>query len=99
MRMGNARGLPYPDESFDLVACINTVHNLALDECEQALREIQRVSRKQAFVSMDAWRTEKERQSLMKWNLTALTYMHADDWKRLLEEVGYAGDYYWFIAD
>ena len=33
------------------------------------------------------------------WNLTALTYMHADDWSDLLAEVGYTGDYYWFIAN
>ena len=36
---------------------------------------------------------------MMKWNLTALTYMHVDDWVKLFEEVGYKGDYYWFIAE
>jgi hypothetical protein len=48
---------------------------------------------------MDAWRKEAERERLMKWNLTTLTYMHVDDWKRLFKEVGYKGDYYWFIAE
>jgi SAM-dependent methyltransferase len=99
LRVGNAKKLPYKDKSFDLVICINTVHNLPLEECKQALREIQRVSRKHAFVTMDAWRTEEERQRLLKWNLTALTYMHVDDWKKLFAEVGYNGDYYWFIAE
>ena len=99
LRIGNARELPYDDNSFDLVISINTVHNLPLEECKQALREIQRVSRQHAFVTMDAWRTEEERQRLMKWNLTALTYMHVDDWKKLFAEVGYTGDYYWFIAE
>jgi len=99
IRVGDAKELPYSDKSFDLVICINTVHNLPLEECKQALREIQRVSRKHAFVTMDAWRTEEERQRLMKWNLTALAYMHVDDWKKLFAEVGYTGDYYWFIAE
>ena len=31
------------------------------------------------------------------WNLTALTYMHVDQWKALFKGVGYTGDYYWFI--
>lgn len=99
LRVGNAKELPYEDNSFDLVISINTIHNLPLEECKQALREIQRVTRKHAFVTMDAWRTEEERKRLMKWNLTALTYMHVDDWKKLFAEVGYTGDYYWFIAE
>ena len=99
LRVGNARELPYEDNSFDLVISINTIHNLPLEECKQALREIQRVSRKHAFITMDAWRMEEERERMMKWNLTALTYMHVNDWKELFAEVGYMGDYYWFIAE
>jgi len=99
LRMGNTKELPYEDKSFDLVISINTIHNLPLEECKQALREIQRVSRKHAFITVDAWRTEEERERLMKWNLTALTYMHVDDWENLFAEVSYIGDYYWFIAE
>ena len=43
--------------------------------------------------------SDAERERLLKWNLTALTYMHVDDWRRVFEEVGYTGDYYWFIAE
>lgn len=99
IRVGNAKRLPYPDRSFDLVISINTVHNLVLEECKEAIREIQRVSRRHAFITVDAWRSEKERQQLLKWNLTALTAMHVEDWERLFAEVGYTGDYYWFIAE
>lgn len=99
LRVGNAKELPYEDKSFDLVISINTIHNLPLEECKQALREIQRVGRKHAFITVDAWRTNEERERMMKWNLTALTYMHVDDWKRLFTEVGYTGDYYWFTAE
>ncbi len=97
--VANAKSLPFPDKSFDLVICINTIHNLALAECKQAFREIQRVSKKNTFVMNDAWRNDQEKESMLKWNLTALTYMHVDDWKRLFDEVGYTGDYWWFIAE
>lgn len=99
IRVGDAKALPYPNKSFDLVISINTIHNLPLDECKDALREIQRVSRRHAFITVDAWRTEEEHERMMKWNLTALTYMHVDDWKRLFAEVVYTGDYYWFVAE
>jgi len=99
IQVASANNIPFPDHSFDLVISINTIHNLPLIDCKQALREIQRVTRKYAFVMNDAWRTEAERQSMLKWNLTALTYMHVDDWKKLFAEVGYKGDYYWFIAE
>lgn len=99
LRTGNALSLPFPDDAFDLVICINTVHNLPLDQCKQALREIQRVTKGHAFVTMDAWRNDAEKEKLMKWNLTALTYMHTEKWVKLFEEIGYEGDYYWFIAE
>jgi ubiquinone/menaquinone biosynthesis C-methylase UbiE len=96
---GNAKDLPFKDNSFDLVICINTIHNLKREDCKQALRELQRVSGGKCFLTVDAWRNEKEHQSMLKWNLTAETYMHADDWKKLFAEAGYKGDYYWFIAE
>lgn len=97
LRVGCATQLPFADRSFDLVISINTIHNLPLDGCKQALCEIERVSRGHSFITVDAWRTDAERERLLKWILTAQTYMHVDDWKRLFLEVGFTGDYYWFI--
>ncbi len=99
IRLANAKSLPYPDGSFDLVISINTIDHLPLEECRQALREIQRVSRNHAFINVHAWRTEKEKDLLFKWNITALTFMHTDDWKKLFAEEGYKSDYYWFILE
>jgi ubiquinone/menaquinone biosynthesis C-methylase UbiE len=96
--VGNARDLPFPDASFDLVISINTVHNLKRAECIRAIREIQRVSRGASFLTVDAWRTEEERRRMEKWVLTAYTVLHVDEWKALFAEAGYTGDYYWFIA-
>jgi SAM-dependent methyltransferase len=99
VRVGDARELPYDDHCFDLVISINTIHNLPLEDCKRALREIERVSRRYAFVTVDAWRSDEERERLEKWILTALTYMRVDDWKRIFCDAGYTGDYYWFIAE
>jgi hypothetical protein len=67
--------------------------------CKKALQEIERVSKSHSFITVDAWRNEEEKERLLKWNLTAKTYMHVNEWKLLFEEVGYTGDYYWFIAE
>lgn len=99
LETGDARKLPYPDHSFDLVISINTVHNLPLEECKEALREIERVSRGHSFITVDAWRSPEEHARMLQWNLTALTYMDVEDWKKLFHEAGYTGDYYWFIAE
>jgi ubiquinone/menaquinone biosynthesis C-methylase UbiE len=98
LQLGSADKLPFKDKSFDLVLSINTIHNLPLWECKKALREIERVSRGKSFLVVDAWRSEEERQRLEKWVLTCVSAMHTEDWKKLMAEVGYRGDYYWFIA-
>ncbi len=97
VKQGNAKQLPFADKSFDIVISINTIHNLAIDDCKQALREIQRVARRGAFITVDAYRTPEEKERMDAWNLTALTYMSVQEWKALFNEVGYTGDYYWFI--
>lgn len=95
--LGSADALPYADKSFDLVVSINSIHNLPLAACKQALREMERVSRAHKFVTIDAWRNEEEHQRLLDWILTAETYMSVDDWLKLFAEIGYTGDAWWFI--
>ena len=97
--VANANNLPFTDDYFDLVIAINTLHNLPLIDCKQAFREINRVTKNNSFVMNDAWRDSKGKQSMLKWNLTALTYMSCDDWEELFKEVDYKGDYYWFFAE
>ena len=99
LRVASAERLPYPDKSFDLVISINSIHNLPLERLKTALQEITRVSRGHSYITLDAWRNEVERENLFKWVLTAETMLHVDDWQRLFAEVGYNGDYWWFIAD
>jgi SAM-dependent methyltransferase len=97
VQVADAASLPFPDMSFDVVISINTIHNLARAECAQALKEIQRVARRGAFITVDAYGDEDQRRRMEAWNLTAQTIMHVDDWKAFFGECGYTGDYYWFI--
>lgn len=98
MTRANAKDLPFADKMFDLVVSINTIHNLPLEDCLTSLKEIERVSKKNKFIYVDAWRNEEERQNMAKWVLTGLTVLSDSQWKELFKLAGYTGDFYWFIA-
>ena len=91
----SADDLPFPDESFDLVVSIDTIHNLPRERAKRALQEIMRVSRGRAFVKVDAYWTEAERRRMEDWIITAEFWGHVDEWLALFEEAGYVGDYAW----
>jgi SAM-dependent methyltransferase len=97
IRTGDAKNLHFEDNSFDLVLSINTIHNLERDELILALQEIQRVSRRNAFVTVDAYRNEEEKEAMYAWNLTAKTILSVPEWIGLFNEAGYTGDYFWFV--
>ncbi len=88
--------LPFPDNSFDLVVSIATIHNLELEGVKRSLKEIMRVTKKFAFIKNNGYHTEEEKRDLEQWNLVAKTILHIDEWKNIFKEVGYTGDYYWF---
>lgn len=97
VKVANATSLPFADDQFDFVISINTVHNLGLEDCATALREIQRVAKVGSFVTVDAYRNESEKERMEAWNLTALTMMSTQEWEVFFRDVGYSGDYFWFI--
>jgi SAM-dependent methyltransferase len=97
VKVANAKELPFGDKSYDVVVSINTVHNLEKEDCAQALCEIERVSKGKSFITVDAYRNEKEKELMYAWNLTAKTIMQVDEWIKFFNDIGYSGDYYWFV--
>jgi SAM-dependent methyltransferase len=98
---GTAASLPFPDAAFDIVTCINTIHNLPLDLCKQAVREIERVKRPggRSYIQVDSWLTEEQHQKFERWQLTAQTYFEPERWRQLFAEAGYSGDFYWTLTE
>ena len=58
--------------------------------------EIERVSQKHKFLTVDAYSNEQEKELMYSWNLTAKTMLHTEDWKKLFLEAKYKGDFHWF---
>ena len=92
--ISNAKNLPFKDKQFDLVLSINTIHNLEIDSCINALSEIERVSKKNSFVMLDGWDTEEEKNNLDSWILTAKTVLSRPDWLKVFQRSNYKGDYF-----
>jgi len=96
---GNCKKLDFEKNSFDAVICINTIHNLKIEECKKAIKEIQRVSSGNAFIQVDAYRNESELEIFKDWMLTAKTYLKPNEWIELFNEAGYTGYYFWTILE
>lgn len=93
LQVGNARELPYPDQSFDLVVSINTLHNLPCMDLDRALCEIERVGRKNKYLCVESFRTEEEKVNLLYWQLTCASFDAPEEWQWWFERCGYQGDY------
>ncbi len=95
-QVANAINLPFDDKSIDVSISITTLHNLAERDIATALLEIERVTKRGSFITLDAYSNNEEKERMEAWNLTAKTVMHVDEWKKFFLDVGYTGDYYWF---
>ena len=93
VKEGNAVKLDFPDKEFDLVVSINTIHNLRIYDLYTALREIERVGKKNKFIVMDSYRNEQEKVNLMYWQITCECFFTPQEWEFIFAQTGYTGDY------
>ncbi|MEM7576709.1 MAG: class I SAM-dependent methyltransferase [Planctomycetota bacterium] len=93
LTQGTAAKLPYPDDHFDLVYSINTLHNLHNYELFPALQEIQRVSKQHAYVCVESYRNETEKANLLYWQVTCEAFNTPEAWQWWFDLAGYTGDH------
>lgn len=99
LHLGSADHLPFPDNSFDAVLSINTIHNFDRAGALRAVREVQRLAPGRGYIQVDAYRTPEQRELFMSWVLTAKYHDYPGAWVQLFEEAGYTGDWYWTILE
>jgi len=93
LQVGNATTLPYPDHFFDLVISINSLHTLHNYDLENALREIERVGKKNKYICVESYRNESEKANLLYWQVTCEAFCTPEEWDWWFKHTGYSGDH------
>ena len=93
LKLGVASDLPWPDDYFDLVLSINTLHNLHSYELDPALREMERVGKNNKYICVESWRNQEEKANLLYWQVTCESFNSPESWKWWFNQTGYTGDY------
>lgn len=93
LQVGHANHLPYEDSSFDLVLTLNTLHNLYCYDLDRALREIQRVGRRNRYIVVESYRNDEEKANLLYWQLTCESFCTPEEWEWWFKQTGYTGDF------
>ncbi len=93
LQVGNANNLPYDDNSFDLVVSITTLHNLYCMDFYKALKEIERVGKKDKYICVESYRNEDEKVNLLYWQVTCEMFCTPEEWQWWFDTCSYTGDH------
>jgi SAM-dependent methyltransferase len=93
LQVCNAASLPFPDDYFDFVFSLNTLHNLPNYDLDKALREMERIGKKNKYVCVESFRNEKEKVNLLYWQVTCRAFCSPEEWGWWFEQTGYSGDH------
>lgn len=93
LQVGNANSLPFPDKYFDFVFSITTLHNLHNYDLDKALREMERVGKKNKYLCVESYRTEEEKANLLYWQVTCEAFCTPEEWDWWFKSTGYTGDH------
>lgn len=92
LRAGSATKLPWPDKSFDLVYCKETLPHLTETQIREAVAEAQRVAKgDNIFFEIQVGNDEEAQRLINAWDETHQTVRSADWWRSFLREAGFRG--------
>ncbi|NCW28672.1 MAG: methyltransferase domain-containing protein [Verrucomicrobia bacterium] len=93
IKIGTCEKLPYPNKYFDFVVSISTIHNVTKNGIKRSLKEIIRVSKKNSFIRIKAYKNIQEKKKIDNWNVVAKSNLSEKNWFKLFKETNYKGDF------
>ena len=83
---------PYGDREADLVLAVSPVYAGNLGDAIKVLREIERVGKGRAFVTLGTYEEEADYWLLRKWYTLGTLVLKKEEWIEVLNHCGYRGD-------
>ena len=85
--------LNFKKNSFDFVIALGVVYAYDLTGVIAVLKEIQRVSKRNSYITLGSYETQKEYLQLLQWMKIGTTVLKEKEWREVLKHVKYSGDY------
>lgn len=79
--------------TYDFVLAIGVVYAFNLKDAIQSIKEIQRLSKKNSFITLASYDDNEEYDLFKKWTLLGATILRKDEWVKVLNHCDYDGDY------
>ena len=92
-KVNNYTSLNFKKNKFDFVLALGVVYEHGLDGAISCLKEIQRVSKGNSFITLGSYKTKNEFWKLRQWTLLGVTILKEKEWKEVLKHTKYTGDY------
>lgn len=93
LKRENATKLSFKSNYFDLVISLNTLHVLPCYDFYKAMKEINRVTKKNSYICVESYRNEREKMNLLYWQVTCEMFCDVKEWKWWFKFVEYKGDF------
>ena len=93
IKIGTCEKLPYKTKYFDFVISISTIHNLSEKKIPKAIKELERVKKKDSFIRVKGHNNIREKKLIDEWNLVAKSNLSIKQWLRIFKKYNYTGDY------
>ena len=93
LQLADATELPWPDNYFDLVISINTLHCLHAYELGKALKEMEKVGKANKYLCVESYRNESEKANLLYWQVICEAFNSPKAWQWWFEQACYSGDH------
>ncbi len=87
------QSLPFEDNKFDFILSFAAIYMLSLGEMIKGLKEIERVSKGNSYITVGAYDTQEDLELFKDWTLIGTTVLKKTEWLEVFEKAGYTGDY------
>ena len=93
IKFSNYYDLPFKSNYFDTVFSFHCIYRLNFGDMIKAIKEIQRVSKKNTYIIAGAYYDQKGKELYDKWGVISTSHLHVNDWKKIFKYLKYKGDY------